>query len=59
MNRILLGLGLIILVALFSTLYLAKDYLNLGAVDMSVLVILASFAVTFGFLLAIKFMSEL
>jgi heme/copper-type cytochrome/quinol oxidase subunit 4 len=58
MNKMLLGLGFVIVLALFAVFYTVRDFLA-PAFTLWVLIILGSFVVVFGFIAAIKLLSEL
>jgi len=58
MNKMLLGLGFVIILALFSVFYAIRDFLA-PAFSLWVLIVLGSFVVVFGFIAAIKLLSEL
>ncbi len=58
MNKTLLTLGLIVVIATLSILYVV---LNIMApyINIWIVIILAAFVLIFGFMLGIKFMSEM
>jgi hypothetical protein len=58
MHKTLLIIGLIIVVALLSILYVVLDVIA-PLMSVWVVIILASFAVIFGFLVGIKYMSQI
>jgi hypothetical protein len=57
MNKILLAIGMIVTISILSFFYFMKDLLA-PYINMWVLLTLAAFALVFGFLVGIKFMSD-
>ena len=58
MHRTLLIIGLVIVVAVLSIIYAIMDIVA-PAIGIWVIIIMASFAVIFGFLVGIKYMSAM
>ncbi len=58
MHKAPLAIGLVIVLALLSIVYVLRDFIT-SSVSLWLLIILGAFALIFGLLLGIKFMSVL